>query len=263
MFSMPLFKQSVRSNLVLWGSITSVMSVLCAQFAALDMTQNLLFLIFYGMMTTILPGIYVLVTANKLIAGQVDRGSMAYVLSTPIKRTSVVFTQMVFLIGSLVGMFGVMTLVHLAINQAKPLSLATAMGMGASGGDDALASALTGDLTSKMILQVNLSALVVCIAMAAVCFAFSGIFSSSKYSMGLSGAFVGVTVLANMLAMFGGMGVSGLDNFKYFTICSFYDYKSVLLSGSDWMVKLIFPALIAAAAFAAGSLVFKKKDLPL
>ena len=263
MFSLPLFKQSVRSNCVLWGAMTSVLSVLCAQFAALDMTQNLLFLIFYGMMTTILPGVYVLVTANKLIAGQVDRGSMAYVLSTPIKRTSVVFTQMVFLIGSLVGMFGVMTLVHLGVNQAKPLSLATAMGMGAAGGNEAMAASVTGDLTSKMILQVNLSALVVCIAMAAVCFAFSGIFSSSKYSIGLSGAFVGVTVLANMLAMFGSMGVSGLDKFKYLTICSFYDYKSVLLSGSEWIVKLIFPALIAAAAFTAGSLVFKKKDLPL
>ena len=263
MFSLPLFKQSVRSNAVMWGAMTSVMTLLCTQFAALEMTQNLLFVIFYGMMTTILPGIYVLVTANKLIAGQVDRGSMAYVLSTPIKRMSVVFTQMVFLVGSLVGMFGVMTLVHLAVNQAKPITLATAMGMGATGGNDAMSAMMTGDLTSSMILKVNLSALVVCIAMAAVCFAFSGIFSSSKYSVGLSGSFVGVTILANMLAMFGSMGVSGLDKFKYLTICSFYDYKSVLLSDNDWIFKMIFPALISLAAFTAGAVVFKKKDLPL
>lgn len=80
MLSKPLLKQSVRSNWVMWSSITGVMSVLCMQFSALDMVQNLLFVIFYGMMTTILPAIYVLVTANKLLAGQVDRGSMAYIL---------------------------------------------------------------------------------------------------------------------------------------------------------------------------------------
>ena len=90
MFSLPLFKQSVKSNWVMWTAITGVMSVLCAQFSALKMTQPLLFVVFYGMMTTILPAIYVLVTANKLIAGQIDRGSMAYVLSTPVKRSTVV-----------------------------------------------------------------------------------------------------------------------------------------------------------------------------
>ncbi len=255
MFSLPLFKQSIRSNWVLWSSITGVMSVLCAQFAGLEMTQSLLFTIFYGMMTVILPGIYVLVTSNKLISGQVDRGSMAYILSTPIKRTTVVFTQMVFLIGSLAAMFGIMTLVHLGINAASPITLATAMGNGEL--------PVQGDLTSKMILEVNLSSLLVCIALAAVCFMFSGIFSSSKYSIGLSGTWVGVSILANMLAMFGRLGVKGLDNFKYMTICSFYDQNSVLNSGNEWIQKLIWPVLIAAAAFTVGTVVFKKKDLPL
>lgn len=255
MFSLPLFKQSVKSNWVMWASITGVMSVLCAQFSALKMTQPLLFVIFYGMMTTILPAIYVLVTANKLIAGQIDRGSMAYVLSTPVKRSTVVFTQGVFLVGSLVAMFGIETLVHLAVNTAKPITLATALGNSNLG--------IQGDLTASMIVQVNLSALVVCIAIAAVCFMFSGIFNSTKYSIGLSGIFVGVNILANMLAMFGSLGVSGLDKFKYLTICSFYDYKSVLFSHNDWITKMIFPAAIAVAALTIGSAVFKKKDLPL
>lgn len=105
--------------------------------------------------------------------------------------------------------------------------------------------------------------LMVCIALAAVCFMFSGIFSSSKYAIGLSGAFIGVNILANMLAMFGNLGVSGLDKFKYLTIVSFYDYQSVLFSGSDWIQKMIFPAAIALAAFTLGQLVFRKKDLPL
>ena len=250
--SAPLFKQSVKSNWVMWGAITGVMSLLCAQFSLMDMTQSMLFTIFYGMMTTILPGIYVLVTANKLISGQVDKGSMAYILSTPIKRSTVTFTQLTFLISSLAAMFGIQTLVHVAANSISPISMST-LGY----------TMLSGDLTSTMILQVNLSAFMVSIALAAVCFMFSGIFSSSKYSIGFSGVFIGVSILANMLAMFGQLGVDALSNFKYLTICSFYDYQSVLFSNNDWIVKMIFPAAIAAIAFAAGSMVFRKKDLPL
>ncbi|OAV63677.1 hypothetical protein Barb6_03615 [Bacteroidales bacterium Barb6] len=33
--------------------------------------------------------IYIVITANALVASQVDRGSMAYTLSTPIKRSTV------------------------------------------------------------------------------------------------------------------------------------------------------------------------------
>ena len=252
MISLPLLKQSMKSNAVMWGSMTGVMSLLCVQFSMLDMTRSMLFTIFYGMMTTILPGIYVLVTANKLISSQVDRGSMAYILATPTKRTTVVVTQAVYLIGSLISMFGVLTLSHLATNAAKPIALGE-LGY----------TMLAGDLTGKMILQVNLSALMVNIALAAVCFMFSGIFNSTKYSIGLSGTFIGVSILANMLAMFGNLGVDGLDKFKYLTVCSFYDYQSVLFADNDWITKMIFPALIAIAAYTAGSIAFNKKDLPL
>lgn len=257
MFSLPLFKQSIKSNWVMWGAITVVMSLLCAQFSILEMTQSMLFVIFYGMMTTILPGIYCLVTANKLIASQVDRGSMAYVLSTPIKRSTVVFTQIVFLVTSLVAMFGIQTLVHIGVNAAKPLSMSLALGNGS------MIAPVAGNLTSLMILQVNLSALVVCIALAAVCFMFSGVFNMSKYSIGLSGTFIGVNILANMLAMFGKLGVDGLSNFKYLSICSFYDYQSVLLKTDTWATNMIYPVIIAIVAFVIGLIVFKKKDLPL
>ncbi len=252
MFSFPLFKQTVKSNSVIWSAMTVVMTVLCIQFAAMDMTQELLFVIFYGMMTTILPGIYVLVTANKLLSSQVDSGSMAYVLSTPTRRSTVVFTQIVYLIGSLVVMFTVQTIGHLIVNNFTPIALAK-LGY----------ADLAGNLSGTMILQVNISALMVCIAMAGACFLFSGIFSASKYSVGLSGTFIGITVLANMLAMFGKLGVGGLENFKYLTICSFYDYESVLYGVNDWIFKMIFPIGIAVVTYVIGSTWFCKKDLPL
>ena len=39
--------------------------------------------------------------SNNLIAGQVDTGSMAYVLSTSTKRSQVVFTQAMFMVSAL------------------------------------------------------------------------------------------------------------------------------------------------------------------
>lgn len=252
MFSVPLFKQSVKSNWVIWLAMTAVMAVLCVQFAAMEMTQSLLFTIFYGMMSTILPGIYVLITANKLLSSQVDRGSMAYVLSTPTKRSKVVFTQIIYLITSIILMFAITTVAHIAINASTPLDLSVlAYGK------------YSGTLTANMIFQVNLSAMLVAIALAGVCFMFSGIFNLSKYSIGFSGTFVGVSILANMMAMFGSLGIDALENFKYITICTFYDYQSVLLGTNDWMWKMLFPIGIAIITFAIGSVRFCKKDLPL
>ena len=61
--------------------------------------------IFYKLAGLLLPIIYMIMASNNLISNQVDSGSMAYVLSTSTKRKTVVFTQAVYLIGSLLLMF--------------------------------------------------------------------------------------------------------------------------------------------------------------
>lgn len=62
---------------------------------------------FYVMIGVVLPLIYIIITANSLIAAQVDRGSMAYTLSTPIKRSQVVGTQALYLVLAILAMVGV------------------------------------------------------------------------------------------------------------------------------------------------------------
>lgn len=74
---------------------------------------------FFGLMAVIFPMIYSIIVGNKLIASQVDRGSMAYVLSTPTKRNDVTLTQAFYLIGSLLIMF--ITLSALWITAASVL----------------------------------------------------------------------------------------------------------------------------------------------
>ena len=66
---------------------------------------------FYSLQGVILPLIFIIITASNLIVSQVDRGSMAYLLSTPTKRSEVVRTQAAYLISSLIVMFLIMTIV--------------------------------------------------------------------------------------------------------------------------------------------------------
>ena len=126
MISLPLMKQTVKSNGILWLIFTAVLGVLLAQFASMEMTQFLLFLIQYGMMAMILPGIYILISSNKLLAGQVDRGSMAYVLSTPKRRSTVVATQVLYSVVTIALMFVITTVLHGVINAASPITLGQA-----------------------------------------------------------------------------------------------------------------------------------------
>jgi len=74
---------------------------------------------YYAMLGLIMPLVYVVITANSLIASQIDRGSMAYTLSTPITRLKVVFTQATYLVIALVAMFTVVTAAGLAMSQVS------------------------------------------------------------------------------------------------------------------------------------------------
>lgn len=147
MFSKTIFKQTLRSNYKLWAIFTAIMAAMSALVIAVydpKMIQGMMDMVkdmpgmadmmgdrmggmtsllgmlgqsFYGMQGVILSLIFVIMTANTLVASQVDRGSMAYILSTPIKRAKVVRTQALYLISSIFCMFLVITVVGLSTVQ--------------------------------------------------------------------------------------------------------------------------------------------------
>ena len=59
----------------------------------------------YKITGVLLPMIYVIISSNKLVSAQVNDGSMAYVLSTPTNRKTVVRTQYFFLLLSIIAMY--------------------------------------------------------------------------------------------------------------------------------------------------------------
>lgn len=146
MFNKAIFKQTIKANRVMWLIITGVLTIILVlvitQYdpsslqAMIDMAQSagafeggselvsvgllgILATAFFSMIAIILILVYNIITANGLVAGEVDRGSMAYTLSTPIKRSSVIFTKAVFLVTSLLAMVLIFTAAGLISVQAK------------------------------------------------------------------------------------------------------------------------------------------------
>ncbi|MCL2228196.1 MAG: hypothetical protein FWC00_00020 [Firmicutes bacterium] len=146
LFNKTIFKQTFKSNWKLWMIFTAILclfiSISIAVFDPIAMSRlrdmfaglmgdeagetigainftltGSLAMMFFGMMAVVLPMIYILITANSLIASKVDRGSMAYTLSTPIKRKTVAFTQAAYLVSMIVSMFTIIAVVGLVTVQ--------------------------------------------------------------------------------------------------------------------------------------------------
>lgn len=196
--------------------------------------------------------ILIVILANSLIADQVDRGSMAYVLSTPTKRSAVAITQMVFMI---VVPFLILTVV-----------CATRIGTSFMFYDEVNVAGMLA-LFGGMYILVE--------AVCGLCYMGSCLFSQSKKSMAFGGGLAVWFFLASMIGMFGsenmvntGMGVTELSIFNKLTLVGLYDVNSLSTVGTasidtTFVWKLLILVVIAVACYAIGANRFSKKDLPL
>lgn len=204
--------------------------------------------IFYKLAGLLLPIIYMIMASNNLISGQVDSGSMAYVLSTSIKRKTVAFTQAVYLVGSLLAMF----------------LLTTATGC--------VCLAIVGTdigLTYGKLLLLNLGAFLVLFALSGLNFFTSCYFDRSKRSMAIGGGLSIFALVAAMLGLFGSpvipkvVRLDSLNYFNYTTIISMFDDVSIMDGTTVFVWKFAILAALGLIGLIAGSLKFTKKDLPL
>lgn len=204
--------------------------------------------IFYKLAGLLLPIIYMIMASNNLISGQVDSGSMAYVLSTSTKRKDVVFTQGVFLVGSLFAMF----------------SLTTATGC--------VCLAIvknTVTLTYGNLVLLNVGAFLVLLALSGLCFFTSCWFDRSKRSMAIGGGLSIFALVAAMLGLFGSpvipsvVRLTALNNFNYTTIITLFDVISIMEGTTAFIWKFAILFAIGLIGYIAGSIKFVKKDLPL
>ena len=204
--------------------------------------------IFFKMAGLLLPIIYLIMASNNLVAGQVDSGSMAYILSTSTKRRQVTFTQGLYLIGSLLLMFVFTTITSIVCFGLTDVQT---------------------NLTDEKLLLINLGAFVVLFAMSGINFLASCWFDRSKKAMALGGGISMFFLVATMLGLFGSpvipsvVRIGALNNFNYVSIISLFDVVSILDGTSTWIWKLGILIIIGVVGYILGDIKFLKKDLPL
>lgn len=261
MFSKAIFKQTLKANIKLWLIFTIITSVFLAILIAVfepktisdvmemvkdtgisNLLQNTTFLgmlssTFYTLHGVLLPVVYIILTANNLIANQVDRGSMAYLLSTPTKRSTIVITQAIYLIGALVVMFLVLIGVGLICIHIF------------QDGTDV-------DISEFLLLNVGLFLLM--FATSSISFLFSCMFNLSKHALALGGGLPIPFFLFDLMASVN----ESLENFKYISLNTLFP-KDAILSGDHFALQFIVLAIIGIILYSISIRVFEEKDLPL
>ncbi len=239
-------KSQVASSLL--SSLPDKVSEALEEVGKADLYTLIVGSIFYKLAGLLLPIIYMIMAANNLIAGQVDSGSMAYVLSTSTKRKTVAFTQACYLIGSLLGMFLLTTATGCVCLSILKIEV---------------------ELTYSKLILLNLGAFLVLFALSGLCFFTSCWFDRSKYSMGIGGGLSIFALVAAMLGLFGSkvipsvVRLDALNNFNYTTIISLFDVISIMEGTTAFVAKFIVLAALGVVGYVVGAIKFDKKDLPL
>lgn len=232
----------------LLASLPEEVSSALQEIGKVDLYSLVVGSIFYKLAGLLLPIIYVIMASNNLIAGQVDSGSMAYVLSTSTKRQTVAFTQAMYLICSLLCMFSLTTVtgcICLAIVGSKV------------------------SLTYGNLILLNVGAFLVLFALSGLCFFTSCWFDRSKRSMAIGGGLSIFSLVAAMLGLFGSpvipkvVRLDALNNFNYVTIITLFDAISIIDGTLTFLWKFAILLAFGAVGYVVGAIKFTKKDLPL
>lgn len=189
----------------------------------------------YGFIMLIFPMIFSILNANKLIARHVDRGSMAYLMAAPVKRTTVAFTQMKVMC---TGLFAL-------------ILFTTALGI------VACELSFPGELEIGKFLLLNAGVFCLQLFIGGICFLSSCIFNDSKYAVGVG---AGIPALGFIIQMMANAGKE-LENIKYATFFTLFNPDGIIAGEAGAFGGMAILFVGAIALFATAMMVFSKKDL--
>ena len=191
---------------------------------------------YYGFLVILFPMIFTIMLNIRLVSGHVDSGSMAYLLTTPHNRRTIVRTQAVFSFLSALLLIMLVALLGLALSAAF----------------------FPGDLEVSTYLLLNIGALATFTAIGGICFFFSCLFNETK---GAAAFGAGIPVLFFLIDMLASVSPR-LDFMRNMTLFTLYD-TSAILSGQSVWIPFFALFLMGGVMYFAGMWVFQKKDLPI
>ncbi|MGI6201986.1 MAG: ABC transporter permease subunit [Eubacteriales bacterium] len=189
----------------------------------------------YGFIMLIFPMLFSIISAYRLVARHVDRGSMTYLLAAPVNRATVAFTQM-----KVMG-----TGIFLLVLYATLLGIVNCE------------LAFPGELDIGRFIMLNVGALCLHLFIGGICFLCSCIFSESKYAVGLG---AGIPTLQFIIQMIANTGEK-LEGARYATFFTLYNSGGIIAGeqGAMWGLVALFAGAVALYALAIA--IFTKRDL--
>ena len=189
----------------------------------------------YGFIFLIIPLVYIVPTANNLIAHHVDRGSMVYMLATPNTRPRIARTQGVFLYSSIALLLTGITLIGMVIAELL----------------------VPGELQIGNYLLLNLVTISMHLVLSGIAFLASCVFNESRSALTVA---LGVPLAFLLLDMMSGFG-DKLDFLKYMTLFSVIDVQKIFTDHAfAWWSSLIMLG-VSALLLLVSIRVFDKKSM--
>lgn len=191
----------------------------------------------YGMIFVFFPLIFIILVSNRIMARYIERGSMAYLLATPTKRSTVAFTEALFLI---MGCF-VLT-VYVTV-----LCITTS------------AILFPGDLDVGRFIILNIGLFGVFLCFSGICYCSTCLFSDSKYPYGIGASLCVVFVLVKMISQVS----EKADKFKYATPLTLFDTSGIIKAETSAYLGIVILYAIGIILYGIGIRYFSRRDLSI
>lgn len=206
------------------GGITSLVSYLAGEY--------------FGLLFILIMSVYCVGTANSLIAKLVDRGSMAYLLATPVSRTKIAISQATVLIGGLIFICFFTTI----------------------GGLSGVKMFITDEsVQTAAFVKINIVGFLLFFVVSSYCFLFSAMMNDEKRSLAASSLLTITFYALDLLSKLS----DKLEALKYFSLFSVYDPQKIA-RGSQEIGALSVGLLISGIViFSLAIILFRKRDLPV
>lgn len=189
----------------------------------------------YGFIMLLFPLIFIIVLLQKLLMGYIDNGSISSLLATPNSRGKLIRTQVLSIILWIVLLMGLVTAVGIVSGELL----------------------FPGELDIGKYLILNISTLLLQLAVTGIAFLSACCFSESKYYYAVG---AGLPLLFFLLQMISNMGEK-LEKLKYITIYTLLPAADIVAGKSKYWRNDAVLFVIAAVLFAAGIWWFQRRDL--
>lgn len=194
---------------------------------------------YYGLFYLFILGIFSVMLSIHLLARLVDRGSMAYLLSTRVSRTQIAITQIVVFIS---GLLFIHILTFLAGFIAAKLSIETG-----------------SSIAFLEFFQINFVGFLLFFAIGGYSLLISALFNDEKNAFALAG---GLTFVFYVMDMVGKIVIE-IDWLRHFSLFSLYEPGKIASGDADILFSSLIFIAIGIIGYTLAILIFRKRNLPL